>query len=113
MKKTLINWLLSAVALNIIVWFLPGMSMRNFAVAVIAALLLGLVSALVKPALQMLSLPVSFLSIGVASVAVNAVMLGLTSVFVKGFYISSILSAIIAAIVMSFLNMLFIGGDNA
>ncbi|MDR1536747.1 MAG: phage holin family protein [Clostridiales bacterium] len=108
MKKTVINCLLSAVLLYVIAWLLPGFSITNFFVAIVASLVLGLVNSFIKPIIQFLSLPLTIITLGLFSLVINALMLSLTSALVPGFYIASFLTAMIASIILSLLNILFI-----
>ena len=108
MKKIIINLLLSAALLWVIAWIFPGVSINGFGTAIIAALVLGLINAVIKPVIELLTLPLTAITLGLFSLVINALMLSLTSVIVSGFRIDSFLTAFFASIVLSLLNLLFL-----
>ncbi len=108
MRKIIVNWVLSSVCLYILSYLFHGIHFESFGSALIAALVLGLVNAVIKPIISLLSLPVTILTLGLFSLVINALMLMLTSRFVSGFVVSSFGTAFLASIVLSILNMLFI-----
>ncbi|MDR1641899.1 MAG: phage holin family protein [Clostridiales bacterium] len=110
MKKTVVNWLLSAALLYAIAWILPGFSISSFTAALVAALVLGLVNSLIKPIISAITLPITLLTLGLFSIVINALMLSLTSALVTGFNIYGFSTAIVASIVLSLLNLFFM--DN-
>ena len=57
-------WILNAVALLIVAYILPGISVASFGSALIAALVLGLLNTLVKPLLVLLTLPITIVTLG-------------------------------------------------
>ena len=108
MKKTLVNWVLSAFCLYILSFLFSGIHFSGFSAALIAALVMGLVNAIVKPILSILSLPITLVTLGLFSLVINALMLMLTSSLVPGFSVAGFGTAFFAAIVLSVLNMVFI-----
>ena len=112
MKKILINLLLSAVLLSVIGWIMPGMYIKGFGTAIIAALILGLVNAFIKPVISLLALPLTIITLGLFSLVINAFMLLFVSHIVSGFYISSFVTGLLASIVLSLLNLVFIKDNH-
>ena len=109
MRKIIINLLLSAAMLYLISWIFPGIVMRSFGTAIVAALVLGLVNAFIKPIICLLSLPLTILTLGLFSLVINALMLLLASSLMGGrFYIDGFATAFLAAILLSLLNTFFI-----
>ena len=108
MKKTIVNWVLSAFCLYILSFLFKGIYFSGLTAALIAALVLGLVNAIIKPILTILSFPITILTLGLFSLVINAIMLNITSGLVPGFYISNFGTAFWAAIVLSVLNTLFL-----
>lgn len=108
MRKIVINGVLSAFCLYIISIVFPGITVNGFATALIAAIVLGLVNAVIKPVLSIISLPITFLTLGLFSLVINALMLMLTSALVPGFYVSGFFTAFFASIILTALNTLFI-----
>lgn len=107
------RWLATAVAVAAAAWIVPGIEIIGGQSAWIAvalfALVLSLVNIGVKPILQILSLPITFLTLGVFYLVVNALLLCLASTLTQGLFgtgieIVSFLSAIVASIVISIVS---------
>jgi len=75
--------------------------------ALVAAIVLGLINATLKPVLQFISLPITFLSLGLFYLVINGLMLMLVSALVPGFTVSGFFTAFFASIVLSLLNAVF------
>jgi len=77
MLNFLLTWLVTAISLVITAKFIPGIEIGSFSDALIAAVVLGLVNAIVKPIIQVLTLPLTILSLGLFLLIVNAICLSL------------------------------------
>ncbi|MGK4145109.1 phage holin family protein [Weissella paramesenteroides] len=87
--------------------FRDGLYIRNIWTAILAAVILGILNALVKPFLQLLALPLTILSFGLFGLVINGVVLWLTAWVVgDGFKFASFGWAMFIAIVMSVVNMI-------
>jgi putative membrane protein len=111
MFKLLINWVLNAIAFlitqRIIDHFLPGQfRLRDFITAMIAALVLGLINSTVSPILKLLTFPLTILTLGLSSLAINVLCLMFVSWYVPGFYIAGIVPAIAGSFVLSIVSTL-------
>lgn len=95
-----LRWLLNAVALLLVAYLVPGFQVSGFYAALIAALVLGLANAIVRPILFLLTLPVTILTLGLFTFVINALMLWFTSSIVKGFDIASFQTALIGAVIL-------------
>jgi putative membrane protein len=73
-----------------------------------AGLVLGLVNILVRPLLMLLTLPIRFLTFGLFTLVINALMVSLTDYFIEGLYIPGFWYALAVSVFISILNMLFI-----
>ena len=104
MVGLLIRWLLNALALYV-VSYLPGIHVRSLGSLLVAALVLGLLNALVRPILFFLTLPLTILTLGLFLIVLNALMLEVTSMLVRGFRIDSFTWALIGAIVLSLISL--------
>jgi len=107
MLGTLIRWLLSALALILTSKIVPGITVDSFTALLIAAIVLGLVNAVVKPILVFFTLPLTFLTLGLFLLVVNAITFGLAAWLVPGFSVNGFLPAMLGSIVMSILSFLF------
>lgn len=104
--KLLLRWLFNAIGLWIATEIIPGVHVTNWRALLIAALLLGLVNAIVRPVLVFLTLPITLLTLGLFLVVINACMLLLVAWIVPGFAISGLLwSGVLAALWMSLFGL--------
>lgn len=101
MPRFLLTWLITAIALLITTFFVPGLYLSGFIPALIAAIILGLVNAFVRPVLILLTLPITLLTFGLFLLVVNAIALGLVAALTPGFQITGLFSAIVGAVVLS------------
>lgn len=118
----ILRWLGCTVAIGFAAWIVPGFSVIGGSDAwlpvIAVALFLALINASLKPLLQILSLPVTILTLGIFALIVNALMLELASwlawgVFGTGLYIASFGSAFIASIIISIVSSLVNGLTGA
>jgi len=105
------RWIVGALFLYVISAIFRGITIDGVVTALIAAVVMGLVNATLKPLLQLISLPITFLSLGLFYLVINGLMLMLVAALVPGFHISGFGTAFFAAIVLSLLNAVFISGD--
>ena len=90
----------------------PGVEVKNFGTLIAAALLLGIVNALVRPILVLLTLPITFLTLGLFLIVINAAMIGLVAYFLKGFEVRGFVAALLCWVVVtlvSWASMLVLG----
>jgi len=100
----LIHWLLSGLALLIVAWILPGIEVDGLGAALIAALVIGLVSATVGLILKIVLLPFIILTLGIVYLLINALMLKLASEFVPGFRVNGCLPAVLGSILLTIVD---------
>src|SRR6202045_4570223 len=106
MRYWLIHWILSGVALLIVANIVPGIQVESFGSALIAALVIGLVSATVGLILKIILLPFILLSLGIVYFLINGLMLELASALVPGFRVSGFLTAVIGSILLTLVDYL-------
>jgi len=95
----LIRFLINALAVMAAAYVVPGITVRNFWVALIVALVIGLLNALVRPLLLLLTLPVNILTLGLFTLVINALMFWLAATLVSGFHVSGFGAAFWGSIV--------------
>lgn len=100
----IIRTLVAAVALWVAVSIVPGLEARDSQTLLLAALVLGIVNALVRPVAVILSIPITILTLGLFLLVVNAGMLALVGWIVPGLMISGFWSALFGAIVVSIVS---------
>ena len=106
MISFLVHWLVQAVALLVTVRLVSGVSVASYGVLAVAALVIGLVNALVRPLLTILSLPLTLLTLGLFYLVVNGACFALAAALVPGFRVEGCGAAIIGALVMSIVGWL-------
>ena len=97
----LINLVLSAVAVLISAYLIPGVVVMTPFTAVAVAVLLGLVNAIIKPVLLLLTLPINLLTLGLFTFVINALMVLLVAAIVPGFVVPGFLAALLFSLVLS------------
>jgi putative membrane protein len=102
----LIHWLVTAVALAIGARVVPGIFVASTGTLIVAALVLGLVNAVVRPVLLILTLPITVLTLGLFYLVVNGLAFALAAWLVPGFTVATLGSAIGGALVVSLLSSL-------
>jgi putative membrane protein len=107
MMKLLWNWVVSAIAILVVAWLFPNISIDSIGAAFVAALVLGLVNAIIRPILQVLALPVTLLTLGIFALVINAGMLLVTASFVSGFHVETFTSAFFGSIVLAIITAIF------
>jgi len=101
MPGFLLRLLISAFGLWVAAKIVPGMHIQGGGTLLMAALLLGIVNAVVRPLAILLTLPLTLLTLGFFLLVVNAGMLGLVSAFFEGFALAGFGSALLGSIVVS------------
>ena len=102
----LVRWLIMAVSIMAAAYVIPGVIVSGFFSALWVALFLGIVNVLIKPILILITLPINILTLGLFTFVINAVLVLLASVVVKGFQVSGFFSAMFFSIVLSVVNYL-------
>jgi putative membrane protein len=105
-RNWLVHWLLSGLALLIVAQILPGIQVEGFGSALIAALVIGLVSATVGLILKIVLLPFIILTLGIVYFLINGLMLKLASALVPGFRVVGCLPAVFGAILLTIVDYL-------
>lgn len=104
--RLLLVWLINAATLLALPHLLDSVSVDSFASALMAALVLGLVNTLIRPLLIVLTLPVTFLTLGLFIFVINGLMFWAVADLVTGFQVAGFVDAIVAAFVYSVISWL-------
>jgi putative membrane protein len=102
----LLHWLVTAIGLYAAAYLVGGVHVSGTAALAVGALVLGFVNAIVRPVLQILSLPVTILTLGFFYFVVNAAAFGLAALLVPGFRVDGFWSAFLGALVVSLVSWL-------
>ena len=102
--KLLLVWLINAVALMAVAYLLPGIVVSSFLTALVAALVLGLVNAVIRPLLILLTLPATILTLGLFIFVINGLLFWFVGSFIQGFVVGGFWAGVIGAIVYSLIS---------
>lgn len=103
----LVKWLLSAIAVMITAYILPGVTVESFWAALIVAVILALFNAFLKPILVVLTIPITILSLGLFLLVINAIIILLTDAMIAGFMVNNFWWALAFSLIMAILGSLF------
>jgi putative membrane protein len=101
----LIRWLVNTLALVLVAYVVPGVAFDSLGAAAITALVLGLLNALVRPVLVLLTFPITLITLGLFLIVLNAVMLELADWLIAGFHVRDFWSAVLGALLLSVIGL--------
>ncbi|SFE69240.1 putative membrane protein [Chitinophaga sp. CF118] len=110
----IIRMLVTALAAMVTAYLLPGVRIKDFATAIILALVLSLLNFLIKPILIILTLPVTIITLGLFLFVINAIIILLASKLVSGFKVDGFFWALVFSLVLSLVSYIMesIAGTN-
>jgi len=108
MMNMLVKWIVFSVLIIFTAWIVPGISVNNFLSAMLVCLTIGFINIFVRPIVEFISLPINFLTLGLFSFVINALLLMLAGVITPGFEVDGFLSALLGSILLS----IFVGLMN-
>ncbi len=103
--KTLARWFLLAAALLLVAHLYPGVQVKSFSSALLAAFVLGLFNTLVRPLLVLLTLPVTLLTLGLFLFVINALMFWAAASVLDNFNVTGFSAALIGSLLYSLCGM--------
>ena len=106
MKGLLIRWALLTISIIFTSYLVPGIIVRSFASALFAALVLGILNALFRPILIIITLPINILTLGLFTFVINALLLEMASGIVSGFEVHGFFSALFGSLIISIVSWL-------
>lgn len=104
MKLLLVRWIVNTLALLLVSYLVPGITASSVVALLVAALVLGLLNAVLRPVLVLLTAPLWIVTFGLFLIVVNALMLWLAGVLVPGFTVEGFVAALLGAIVLSVIS---------
>lgn len=99
--KFIIRWLINALLLLLIAYLLQGIEVTSLYIALIAAAILGLVNALIRPIIILITLPINIITLGLFTLVINALLFWFVASFLEGFSISGFWSAFWGSLILS------------
>ena len=103
--KTLLKWLLSAAALLFVAYIYSGVQVQSFGSALIAAFVIGLFNAVLRPVLVILTLPVTVVTVGLFLFVINALMFWAAAGVLDGFHVNGFGAALLGSLIYSALGL--------
>lgn len=101
----IVRWFINALALLLVAYLYSGVKVDGIFAALIAALVLGLVNAVIRPLLVVLTLPVTILTLGLFIFVINAFMFWFVTEIVKGFTVTGFMAALIGSLMFSVISL--------
>ncbi|RPH41185.1 MAG: phage holin family protein [Burkholderiales bacterium] len=102
--RLLLGWAINAGVLLLLPYLLPAVQVSSFGTALLVALLLGLLNAIVRPILVLLTLPITVLTLGLFLFVINGLMFWLVARMLDGFTVTSFWWAVLAALIYSVIS---------
>ena len=106
MNGLLIRWLLLTIAIIVTSYLVDGIYVTSFFAALFAAAVLGILNALFRPILIIITLPINILTLGLFTFVINALLLKMASGLVPGFYVQGFWSAVFGSLIISLVSWL-------
>ena len=103
--KLITRWLLNAAALLAVAYLYSGVQIKSYTAALIAALVIGLFNAVLRPILVVLTLPVTVVTLGLFLFVINALMFWSAAGILEGFHVSGFAVALIGSLIYSLLGI--------
>ncbi|BCS34097.1 hypothetical protein TBR22_A33260 [Luteitalea sp. TBR-22] len=100
----LLHWAIVAAALWLAAYLVPGVRVSSVSALLVAAFVLGLVNALVRPVLTILTLPITIITLGLFYLVVNGAAFALAAALVPGFDLAGFGSAVMGALLVSIVS---------
>lgn len=101
MIDKVLRWIVYSLVIIFIAWIVPGISVDNFLSAMLVCLVISLINVFIRPFVEFISLPVNFLTLGLFSFVINALLFMLAGLLTPGFAVDGFLSALIGSILLS------------
>jgi putative membrane protein len=102
--KIIIRWIISALAIAIAAYVLPGVHVAGVVSALVLAVVLGAINTFIKPLLVILTLPLSILTLGLFMLVLNAFLIILATLIVPGFSVDGFWWALLFSIVLTIVH---------
>lgn len=107
--RMIVTWLVNAAALYVTARIVPGIVIESGGALLLAALVIGLVNAVVKPLLVVLTFPITVVTLGLFYLVLNGLLFYLAAALTPGFALAGFWAAVLGALVMSLVGMVLHG----
>ena len=106
MTGLLVSWLVATIAILVAAHLIPGIHVRDLGAALIGAAILGILNAVIKPILLVLTLPITLLTLGLFLFVINALMFLLAGSVIHGFQVTGFWPALLGSLVVTVVSYL-------
>ena len=113
MRGVLLRWVVLTAAVLAAAWLLEGIRVEGLFSALAAAATLGILNAVLRPLIILLTLPINILTLGLFTFIINALMLQIVSQVIPGFTVRGFWAAVLGALIIGVISWLlngFVGG---
>ena len=100
----IIRWIINALALMLVAYLFRSIEVDGFYIALVTALILGLINAFIRPFLLLITLPINILTLGLFTFVLNAILFWFVASFIDGFYVAGFWAAFFGALVFSIIS---------
>lgn len=101
-----IRLLLNALVLLVVAYYVPGIEVASVYIAIVAAIILGILNVIVKPVLVLLTLPITLLTLGLFTFVINAALFLFAASFIEGFEVDGFWTALLGSFLVSLVSSL-------
>jgi len=105
--RIILHLIIAALAVYFASYLIPGVTVDSYWIAIIVALVLGILNAFLRPVLNLLTLPINILTLGLFSIVINAIIILLVDGIVGGFAVNGFWNAVLFSIVLWIINSFF------
>jgi putative membrane protein len=115
MRGIIVRTLIIAAGIGVAAWLIPGIRIDGASTLILAAIIMGIVNAFIRPLLILLTLPITIVTLGLFLVVINAALFGLVAWLLDGFIVEGALPAVLGWLVLVFVSWVagaFIGPNG-
>lgn len=105
MKGLLIKWIINSLAMLIVTYIVKGIEVASPITAIVAAFVLGIINAFLRPFIILITLPINIFTLGIFTFFINGFLFYLVSKIVKGFIITGFWPAFFGALLFSIISL--------
>lgn len=102
----ILKWVVFALIITLVGWLTPGLEINSFVTAMIAAVVITIINAVIKPIIMLLTLPINIFTLGIFTLVINALLFMLAAYIVPGIEVAGFWSALLASILISIFSVI-------
>ncbi len=100
-----LRWIMFALSIIFVSWIVPGIEVSSFLHAMLVVIIIALINTFIKPILQIITLPINIVTLGLFSLLINALLLMLAGTLSPGFEVEGFLSALVGSVILSLFTL--------